>query len=90
MEMIKPFYHECVFWAVKEPADHELIIIDKYGDRISIEYNKPIYHDVALDTKIYETFDFIKKSPLWKLPIEIKLGINLEKRDITQVYLNYD
>lgn len=88
--MIKPVYHDVVSWTVKEPTDRELIVIDKFGDRISIEYNKPIYHDIVLDTKIYETFDVIKKSALWKLPIEIKLGINLEKRDITQVYLNYE
>lgn len=83
--------HEFVRWYGEECMDNELLLVDKYGDCTTIEYGKVIYHDNELDTKIYKTLEEIRQSKtLWKFPISIELGINLESHEIITIHIEYD
>ena len=78
-----------IFYGGDEHADRELLVIDKEANRIAVEYGEPIYNDIELDTKIYETLNQIKKSTLWKLPISISIEADLEEKTIDSIHIYY-
>ena len=81
---------ERICWNGEERMDNELLLIDKYGDRIAITVGKPIYNNDELDTKIYKILNEIKGSKiLYKLPISIELGIDLEEHGVSYVHIYY-
>ena len=88
-DILNKVAHDFVYWNGEEHMDSELLIVDKYNDRIIREYGKPIYYHVDLDTKIYEVFNTLKSSPLWKLPIVIEIGIDLEEKEILSISVHY-
>ena len=91
MAMTNKVVHEFVRWSGEECMDDELLLIDKYGDCTVIKDGKVIYHNEELNTKIYKILEEIRWSKiLWKLPISIELGINLESHEIITIHIEYD